>query len=326
MNKEIYLTWVRPTSDTIHIWNYFWAIKPMLDYAKKNDNLDSTYIFIADLHWVIWKNYKNLSSNIVKQYSIYKAMWFKNIFVQSNILEITQISRYLESYINLWKLKRLHTIKEIEKNTEFWKIWLDYFTYPVLMSADILGIWANKVFLWKDQKQHLEVTKEIYKKLKIKDFVLPEWIYFWNQENEVIWLDWRKMSKSYNNYINPFTTDKELLKQINLIQTDNIPLGETKDFNNCNIIKIFKLFKTKEDKEYQELEKRYKEWTIWYWEAKKILFKVIKDYFKEIKEKKEEIEKKTINEIFLDIKEVEEKISKRYNEKLNKIKEKYFLN
>jgi len=314
-NREIYLTGIRPTSDTIHIWNYFWAILPMYEYAKSHNNLNNTYIFIADLHWHIGNSYKNLKSNIVKQYSIYKSIGFQNIYLQSDILEITQFSKYLEWYINLWKLNRVHTIKEKLKTEEYWSIKWDYLNYPILMSADILWIKANKVFLGRDQKQHLEIVKDIYKKIrsKIKSIQEPEWIFFWKEgKDQIIWLDWRKMSKSYNNYIDPFSSDKVLLKQVNKIQTENIPLWESKDFQKCNIIKILKLFLQEEDLILKDLKKRYRGWTVWYWETKKILFNVIREYFKNIKSRKEEIELLSEKDIREELFENSNKIRKNY--------------
>ena len=221
MKKEILLTGVRPTSNTIHIGNYFWAIFPLYEYAKRTNNLDNTYIFIADLHWVIWHHRESLKENVLSQYAIYKAIWFKNIFLQSDILEVTQIEKYLNSYLNLWRLTRLHNVKEYLKEKELGTIKLDLLNYPVLMSADILWLQATQVFLGRDQKQHLEITKEIWEKLQkdtIQNIIIPEWVFFEGQDNQVIWLDGRKMSKSYKNYIDPFTSDEELLKQVNKIK------------------------------------------------------------------------------------------------------------
>lgn len=325
MKTEILLTGIRPTSNTIHIWNYFWVISPLYEYAKLTNNLDNTYIFIADLHWIIWHHGENLKQNIISQYAIYKAIWFKNIFLQSDILSITQIEKYLNSYINLWRLLRLHSIKEYLKEKELGTLKLDLFNYPVLMSADILWLQATHVFLWKDQKQHLEITREIAKKMKkenIPNIIIPEGVFFEGQDNQVIWLDWRKMSKSYKNYIDPFASDKILLSQINKIQTDNIPLWEAKSFDKCNIMKILKFFANEET--LTKLRRRYQEGTIWYWEAKKILFQHIKEYFSKIKSKKEEFEKLDYLEIRRDLLNIWNKVSENYNLVLNSIKKQIF--
>jgi len=322
-NPEIYLTWIRPTANTIHLWNYFWAIKPLYDYAIKNNNLDNTYIFIADLHWIIWKEKDfDLKENILAQYAIYKAIWFKNIFLQSDILEVTQIEKYFSTFINLWKLNRLHSMKEATKNTEIWKIKLDLFTYPTLMAADIVGLWTNKVFLGKDQKQHLEVTKEIVKKINNKlkiNLIMPEWVFF-EQDNEVIWLDWRKMSKSYNNYIDPFSSEKKLLKQVNLIKTDNVPLGQPKNFENCNIIKIYKLFNTGEN--LAVLKEKYDKWCIWYGESKRELYDQILAHFKDIRKKQKDIIEEWYDKARKEMLKVSKEVRIKYNEPLMEIKSK----
>lgn len=321
----IYLTWIRPTAETIHLWNYFWAIKPMFDYAKENNNLENTYIFIADLHWLIWNNnLKDYKKQIINQYSIFKAIWFKKIFLQSDILEITQIEKYLNSFINLGKLQRMHSIKNLlNQNKKFWDLKLDLFNYPVLMTADIVWIWANKVFLGLDQKQHLEVTKEIILKVNNKlktNLVIPEGIF--PNFQEVIWLDWRKMSKSYNNYIDPFANEKKLLKQVNSIITDNTPLWEEKDFDNCNIIKILQLFKTGEIEAL--MKEKYKNWSIWYGEAKKVLYESILTHFKDIRKQRDIFLNKNWKQIKKELEFNWKEVQKIYQKNLFDIKDKIF--
>lgn len=316
------LTWVRPTSNTIHIWNYFGAIFPLYEYAVKTNNLDNTLIFIADLHGVIWHHKENLRENILSQYAIYKAIGFKQVFLQSDILAVTQIEKYLNSYVNLWKLLRLHNVKEYIKEKDIGTMKLDLFNYPVLMSADILWLQTTHVFLGRDQKQHLEVTKEIAEKMikeGHKQVIMPQGIFFEGQDNQVTWLDWRKMSKSYKNYIDPFTSDEELLSQVNKIQTDNIPLGLPKDFDSCNIIKILKFFASQE--QLEQIKQRYLKGDIWYGETKKILFKAIKEYFEPIKIKKQQIEALGYQEIRKDLLDTSLQVNKKYLQVLNSIKD-----
>lgn len=315
------LTWIRPTANSIHLWNYFWAIKPLYDFAIKEDSLKDTYIFIADLHWLAWNDNFKLKENILNQYAIYKAIWFKNIFLQSDVLEITQIEKYFSSFINLGKLGRLHTIKEKLKDNKYGTLKLDLFSYPVLMAADIAWINAKNVFLWKDQKQHLEVTKEIIKKINRKlkiNFIVPNWIYFtWN---EVIWLDWRKMSKSYNNYIDPFATSEKILKKINKIKTNNIKMGIDKNYNNCNIGKLFSLFNSGENE--LVLREKYKNWLVWYGESKKLLHKELINHFKEIKKRKENIVNKGWNKARKDMLKTWNRVKRKYKQSLEMIKNK----
>jgi len=322
----MYLTWIRPTSNTIHLWNYFWAIKPLYDLAKQNNKLDDTYIFIADLHWLIWNDNFKLKENILHQYAIYKAIWFKNIFLQSDILEVTQIERYLNSFINLWKLNRLHSIKEQLKDKNYWKLKLDLLTYPVLMAADILWLDTTYVFLWKDQKQHLEVTKEIAKKINRKlwiDLTIPEGVFFgWKDSKEVLWLDWKKMSKSYNNFIDPFSSNKSIIKQVNKIITDNVPLWIEKDFWNCNIMKILELFENSDLNSI--MKEKYKNGSIWYGESKKVLYEQIFTHFDAIKEKQKEIISNWWDEMKKDLDLTWEKVRKIYKKNLNEIKNKIF--
>ena len=317
------LTWIRPTANTIHLWNYFWAIKPLLDFAKANNQLDETYIFIADIHWLVWNDNFKLKENILNQYSIYKAMGFKNIFLQSDIIEINQIERYFSSFVNVWKLSRLHTIKEKLKDSKFWNIKLDLFTYPVLMAADIVWLWTKNVFLWKDQKQHLEVSKEIVKKINNKlkiSLTIPNWMFF--KDIEVVGTDWRKMSKSYNNYIDPFLDEKKLLKKINKISTWNVKMWEDKDFDNCNIAKLYKLFNLGENE--LAMRDKYKRWLIWYGESKKLLCNAIMEHFEHIKKIRNETIEKGWDEAKKEMLETWDKVRKIYWENLKKIKDSIF--
>lgn len=258
-----------------HIGNYFGAIKPILDLSCDHH----TNLFIADIHSLT--SIKNNQVRRENTYAILAAIlalgfdYNKNcLYLQSHIPQVTELQFYLSCFAPFPMLANAHSFKDRESNLDSVNVGL--FTYPILMAADILLYSADLVPVGKDQKQHLEITRDLAKKfnkeygdvfkvpkaLITKSFVIPG-------------IDGRKMSKSYNNYLDPFMEENQLRKKVNSIVTNSVGINDPKDLN-CNVLNLYRLFST--DEEIQDMENKYRE-GISYSYVKNQLFEKILDYF-----------------------------------------------
>ncbi len=152
------------------------------------------------------------------------------------------------------------------------------FAYPVLMAADILLFQSERVPVGKDQKQHLEVARDIAIKYNNEYgdvFTIPE-AEIDEDVATVPGLDGRKMSKSYGNTIDLFLGEKALRKQVMRIVTDLTPIEEPKDPDNCNIFQIYRLFL--DNRGIEELRQRYLTPGLRYGDVKQELFEVTRDF------------------------------------------------
>ncbi len=279
------LTGIQP-SGILHLGNYFGSIKQMLEYQGKSD----LFIFIANYHALTSLK----DANALKENTIDAAISFLSLgidpnkatfWVQSDVKEVLELYWILSSYTPMGLLERAHSYKDKVAKGIIANHGL--FSYPVLMAADILLYDSNIIPVGKDQVQHVEITRDIAVKFNNAHgdiFTLPE---FKIDENvaTVPGIDGAKMSKSYGNTINIFTTQKELKKQTGKIVTDSTPLEEPKEWENCNIYKLCKLFM--ENEELLELQERYKSGKEGYGHFKATLKDKIWDYFSQAREKRE---------------------------------------
>jgi len=182
-------------------------------------------------------------------------------------------------------MERMHAYKDKsgKKKANEISVWL--FTYPILMAADIILYDATHVPTGKDQKQHVEYARDIagkFNHLYGETFVLPEPII--SEAMWVIpWIDGRKMSKSYNNYIWFLDTDEELTKKIKKIPTSAIAIEDPKDPDECNVFKIYRLLLTAHEE--IELRERYTAWWVGYGDLKKELTEKMIAFIAPIREK-----------------------------------------
>jgi tryptophanyl-tRNA synthetase len=279
---KIALTGIKPTG-TLHIGNYFGAIKPALSLAEK---YEARY-FIADYH----------ALNVVKDAAALRnaiqgiaAGWLaagldpgKVIFYrQSDVPETFELATMLAAFTAKGLMNRAHAYKSaVEQNLEHGDdgdagINMGLFTYPVLMAADILLFNADLVPVGRDQTQHIEMAQDIagalnfnYKQklLKIPDAAV--------QENAAVvpGLDGRKMSKSYGNTIPLFSSERELRKLIMRIVTNSQTVDEPKDPDASQIFTLYKLFSS--GGEQAALAARYRAGGMGWGEAKEELFRVV---------------------------------------------------
>ena len=273
------LTGIQSTG-TPHLGNLLGAIIPAIELSK--DKKNESLFFIADLHsFTSIRDSGQLRENTYATAAAWLAFGFdtnKNLFYrQSDVTEVTELTWYLNCFAPYQRLQLAHSFKD--KSDRLSEVNTGLFTYPVLMAADILLYDANIVPVGKDQVQHLEITRDIASRFNHQypnSFVLPE-----TKVDERVMIvpgtDGQKMSKSYNNFIDIFLTDKKLRKQIMGIKTDSTPMEDKKDAEVCNIYKIYKLLSTEE--QATALFEKYAGGNYGYGHAKQELFELICENF-----------------------------------------------
>ncbi len=236
------LSGIQP-SGQLHIGNYFGMMLPMINYMDKG----KLYAFIVNLHALTTVH----DPERLKRQTLNAAMDFMALgldpercvfWVQGDVPEVTELSWILSTLTPMGLLERCHSYKD--KVAKGITASHGLFAYPVLMAADILVYQADKVPVGKDQKQHLEVARDIAIKFNNafgETFVLPEAVIDDNVAT-VPGIDGQKMSKSYGNTINIFQDAKSLKKSVMAIKTDSTPVADPKDPDKCNLYNIFKLF------------------------------------------------------------------------------------
>jgi tryptophanyl-tRNA synthetase len=304
-----------------HLGNLLGAIMPAIELSKKENN--ESLFFIADLHTLT--SVKN-AQFVKESTAAVAATWLafgldpnKSIFYrQSRVPQVTELTWYLDCFTPFPMLANAHSFKD--KSERLSDVNAGLFTYPVLMAADILLYDAEFVPVGKDQVQHLEITADIAKsfnhKMNEQFFVVPQAL---TDSNVMIvpGTDGQKMSKSYGNFINIFLPEKELDKVIKGIITDAKSLDEPKDPDNDNVFKIFRLLATPEQTE--TMRQNYLKGGYGYGHAKKELFGVILDTFKQQRETYNDLiahPEKLEKELTLG----ESKAAKRANDKLKALR------
>ena len=269
-----------------HLGNLVGAIIPAIALSKQEKN--ESLFFIADLHsFTTIRDAETLKENTYTTAAAWLAFGFdtnKNLFYrQSDVTEVTELTWFLNCFTPYPMLANAHSFKD--KAEKLSCVNSGLFTYPVLMAADILLYDAEIVPVGKDQMQHLEMTRDIAGAFNHKypnSFVIPET----KVDKRMMIIpgtDGQKMSKSYNNDIDIFLSDKKLRKQILGIQTDSTPLEDPKETENCNVFQLYRLLAT--DEQTTNLKAKYTAGNFGYGEAKQELFKVICDKFSDEREK-----------------------------------------
>ena len=281
------LTGIQP-SGIPHLGNYFGAMRQVCDLQSKGES----FLFIADYHSLT----TNPKADVLRSYITNLALDFiacgvdldKTFFFrQSAVPEVCELAWILNTVTPVGLLERAHSYKD--KIAKGFAPNNGLFSYPVLMAADILLYSANLVPVGKDQKQHLEITRDIAIKFNNEYgeiLTIPEG-YIPDQVAIVPGIDGQKMSKSYNNTIPIFGKEKEIKKQVMSIVTDCKGLEEPKDPENCNVVALFKLFAT--DAEVETMKANYRAGNYGYGHAKKELFDKMWSFFEPMRKKREEL-------------------------------------
>lgn len=282
------LSGIQP-SGKLHIGNYFGMMRPMLDSIGASD----LYAFIVDLHAMTSVHERDLlARGTLGAASDFLALGLdpdKCIFwVQSDVPEVTELAWVLSTLTPMGLLERCHSYKD--KVAKGIAASHGLFAYPVLMAADILLYQAERVPVGKDQKQHIEVARDIAIKFNNnfgETFTIPEPVISKDLAT-VPGLDGQKMSKSYGNTIGIFLGEKELKKRVMAITTDATPVEDPKDPDNCNLFNIFKLF-APEDR-LAEIHGLYVNGGAMYGKIKLELVDLILEYFKDARETRVRLE------------------------------------
>lgn len=270
-----------------HLGNLLGAIIPAIKMANTGDN--ESFLFIANMHSLTTiKDGDTLRNNTYGVAAAWLAFGLnpeKTVFYrQSDVPETTELAWYLMCHFQFQRLTLAHSFKDKAGRTS--DINAGLFNYPMLMAADILLYDANEVPVGKDQLQHIEMTRDVAQKINTstgKDLlIIPEAVI---EENTTLipGTDGGKMSKSRNNFINIFLSDKELRKQVMKIETDSTPMEDAKDPENCNVFKLFKLLGS--NSQTNELANKYRGGNFGYGHAKQALYDLIIVNFKEEREK-----------------------------------------
>jgi len=269
-----------------HLGNILGAIRPAIEMSKDPNN--EAYLFIADLHSLTTvKDPEMRRENLLATAAAWLACGLdpeKAVFyAQSDLPECTELTWYLNCFTPYPMLANAHSFKDKSDNLS--DVNAGLFDYPVLMASDILLYDAHIVPVGKDQKQHVEITRDLASSFNYKygeTFILPE-----SKISESVMTipgtDGRKMSKSYGNVIDLFLPKKELKKQIMGIQTDSTPLEDPKDPEICNVFSIYKVLAL--PAQIEELAANYRGGNFGYGHAKIALFELILEEFAEAREK-----------------------------------------
>lgn len=264
-----------------HLGNLLGAIIPGIALSKKPGN-DSLF-FIADLHSLTTIREAELrKENTLAVAAAWLAFGLdtnKNLlYRQSRIPEVTELTWHLSCFTPYPMLANSHAFKD--KAGRLADVNAGLFVYPVLMAADIIGYNANIVPVGKDQKQHLEITRDIattFNSLYGDTFVVPE-AQIDEQIMTIPGTDGNKMSKSADNIIDILVDEKALKKQVMSIVTDSTPMEAPKDPDKDNVYAIYKLVATPE--QTAELRKKYLAGNFGYGHAKNELLAVLIDKYK----------------------------------------------
>lgn len=271
-----------------HLGNILGAIMPAIELSKKPGN--ESFLFIADLHTLTsLKDGDQIRANTLSIAAAWLAFGFdteKNYFYRQSKLAAyhTEVMWYLNCVTPFPMLANAHSFKD--KSSQMANVNAGLFTYPVLQAADIVLYDAQLIPVGKDQRQHIEMTRDMagaFNRVANQDiFVIPEAVI-----NESVMtipgVDGKKMSKSLNNYIDIFLPEKDLLKQIKKIESDSTPLEDPKDPDNDITFQLYSLIATPE--QTAEMRKLYLAGGYGYGHAKQALHGLLLEYFKEAREK-----------------------------------------
>ncbi len=281
------LSGIQP-SGTLHIGNYFGMMRPAIALQAEGE----TFYFIAEYHALTsLRDPKALRENSLRVALDFLACGLNPdrgaLFRQSDVPRVAELAWILSTVAPMGLLERAHSYKD--KLARGLSPTVGLFSYPVLMAADILIYDSDIVPVGKDQKQHIEITRDLA--VKINEtygdvFKLPEPQI--SAETQVVpGIDGQKMSKSYNNNIDIFGDEKETRKRIMGIVTDSTPVEAPKDPSRSTIVQLYSLFASKV--EIAEMCERFQKGGTGYGDFKKHLFEKLWEFFAPMRKRREEI-------------------------------------
>ncbi|MFH2085206.1 MAG: tryptophan--tRNA ligase [bacterium] len=295
--KQRILSGITPSGDQLHIGNYFGAVAPQIALQDSHE----TYYFIADLHALTTVHDRDqLEKNITGVVLDYLALGLDPtkcvFFRQSDVPEHSQLAVVLANYVSYGQMKRMHAFKDkLQTGTTIDSINMGLFNYPILMAADILLYKPYGVPVGEDQRQHIELTRDIAENFnrtyKTRTFPLPEPLI--NKDvGRIVGTDGeRKMSKSLGNIIGIFDERKVIEKQIMSSYTDpNRKKATDPGRVEGNPVFLYHDLMNNNKAEVEELKKRYQAGTVGDVEVKQKLMMAHKRKFGEARERRAKLE------------------------------------
>src|SRR5438067_4134122 len=281
------LSGIQP-SGVLHIGNYFGMMQPAIALQAEGE----AFYFIADYHALTsLHNPEALRENSRRVAVDFLACGLNPeraaLFLQSDVPQVTELTWILSTVAPMGLLERAHSYKD--KIARGMAASAGLFNYPVLMAADILIYDSDTVPVGKDQKQHIEITRDLAVKLNEtfgEIFKLPEPRI--NAATEVVpGIDGQKMSKSYHNNIDIFGDEKETRKRVMSIVTDSTPVEAAKDPESSTIFQLYSLFAT--EHEIEKMRDSFRKGGTGYGDFKKQLFARLWEFFEPMRKRREEI-------------------------------------
>ena len=281
------LSGIQP-SGTLHLGNYFGMMKPAIELQDRGE----AFYFIADLHALTTVQDAGALSENIRDVAVdflacgldpRKACFFR----QSQVPAVTELAWILSTLTPMGLLERCHSYKD--KMAKGFAPSHGLFAYPVLMAADILIYDSDLVPVGKDQKQHIEVTRDLVIKFNEtygNTLKLPEPSI---QEHTAVepGLDGEKMSKSYGNTVGLFEEEAAMRKKIMSLKTDSTPVEAPKPVEDSTILGLYKLVASPAD--YAQMENDFRNGGTGYGDLKKRLFAAVWEYFAPMRERRKEI-------------------------------------
>jgi len=282
------LSGIQP-SGRLHIGNYFGAMRQHLALQAEHEG----FYFIADYHALTTnpapEDLRRRSLDVVMDYVALGLDTDKTVFWrQSDVPEVTELAWILSCVTPFGLLQRCTSYKD--KVAQGLSPNHGLFAYPVLQAADILAYHSNIVPVGADQKQHIEVTRDIaqrFNNIYGPVLTIPE-DYILEDVAVVPGLDGRKMSKSYDNTIEIFEPENSIKKKIMRIKTDSTPVEDPKDPSRCNVFALLKL--VAEPDEIADWDRKYRAGGVGYGTVKKRLAELMTAYFRPYRDKRAELE------------------------------------
>ena len=290
------LSGIQP-SGALHIGNYFGMMRPAIELQKEGE----TFYFIAEYHALTsLRDPKLLRENSRRVAIDFLACGLDPergaLFRQTDVPQVTELAWILSTVAPMGLLERAHSYKD--KIARGIAPMVGLFSYPILMAADILIYDSDIVPVGKDQKQHIEITRDLASKINEtyggQILKLPE-PRIQAQTAVVPGIDGQKMSKSYGNNIDIFGDEKETRKRVMSIVTDSTPVEAPKDPSTSTIFQLYSLVASKA--EIAEMRERFEEGGTGYGEFKKQLFEKLWEYFASMRKRRAEL---LANKSFID--------------------------
>ena len=283
------LSGIQP-SGKLHIGNYFGMMKPALELQEQGE----AFLFIADYHAMTTVSNADQLRQGVRDVALDFLACGLNpektaFYRQSDVPEVTELTWLLSVVTPVGLLERCHSYKD--KLAKGIAPTHGLFSYPVLMAADILAVQSDVVPVGRDQKQHVEVTRDLAIKFNLaygETFKVPE-PSIRDSVAVVPGVDGQKMSKSYNNTIELFAPEKETKKQFMRIVTDSRTLEDPKVPEECNVFALYRLFAT--DAQREDMAARYRAGGLGYGTVKTATFELMMETFAPYRKKREELVK-----------------------------------